>query len=150
MLSCSFCVLGVFKVLRSAVSFTITVKSLYLYQPGSLTWMSSSLELNSVTNTFSPSLTRVRDTHSLPLTSVCASSGRSLCRPERSTLIRLNVGCRGPRLRFRASLATSITFPQHFSATWRHTLINYPRGLTTHRYKLHASINYPQEQTTKK
>lgn len=88
----------------------------YWYQ-APFTWMSSSLELKSETRAFCPSATRVRDTHSRPEASVCALDGRSRWSPPRKTFTRLNVGCKGPRLRFRASLATSMTSSQHFSTS---------------------------------
>lgn len=83
--------------------------------PTLLTWMSSSLELNSDTSTFSPSDTLVRETHSLPDAWTCASEGRSRSRPPFITLTKLKVGCRGPRFLFLASFATSITSSQHLA-----------------------------------
>lgn len=80
-----------------------------------LTWMSSSLDLNSDTMTFCPSDTRVSDTHSLPEASVWASAGRSRSRPDLMILTGLKEGWRGPRLRFRASLTVSITSSQHLA-----------------------------------
>lgn len=79
------------------------------------TWMSSSLELNSDTSTFSPSETLVSETHSRPEANVCASEGRSRFRPDLITLTRLKEGWRGPRFLFLASFATSITSSQHFA-----------------------------------
>lgn len=83
--------------------------------PPPRTWMSSSLELNSDTSTFSPSETLVSETHSRPETKTCASQGRSRFRPDFNTLTRLKEGCRGPRFLFLASFATSITSSQHFA-----------------------------------
>lgn len=77
--------------------------------------MSSSLESNSDTSTFSPSDTLVRETHSRSEARVCASEGRLRFRPDLNTLIRLKVGWRGPRFLFLASLATSITSSQHLA-----------------------------------
>lgn len=87
-----------------------------------LTWMSSSLESNSDTSTFSPSVTLVREMHSCFEDRVCASEGRLRFRPDLNTLIRLKVGCRGPRFLFLASLATSITSSQHLAGN-ENTLI---------------------------
>lgn len=84
--------------------------------------MSSSLESNSDTSTFSPSLTLVREMHSCFEARVCASEGRLRFRPDLNTLIRLKVGCRGPRFLFLASLATSITSSQHLAGN-ENTLI---------------------------
>lgn len=77
--------------------------------------MSSSLELNSDTSTFSPSDTLVSETHSRPEARTCASEGRSRFKPDFITLTRLNVGWRGPRFLFLASFATSITSSQHLA-----------------------------------
>lgn len=79
------------------------------------TCMSSSLELNSETRTFSPSDTRVNETHSLPEATTCASDGRSRFRPDFRTFTRLKVGWSGPRFLFLASFATSITSSQHLA-----------------------------------
>lgn len=79
------------------------------------TWMSSSLELNSDTSTFSPSDTLVSDTHSRPEARRWASEGRSRSRPDFNTLTRLKEGCRGPRFLLRASFATWMTSSQHFA-----------------------------------
>lgn len=83
--------------------------------PPPRTWMSSSLELNSDTSTFSPSDTLVSETHSRPETKTCASVGRSRFSPDFITLTRLKVGWRGPRFLFLASFATPITSSQHLA-----------------------------------
>lgn len=77
------------------------------------TWMSSSLEQNSDTSTFSPSETLVSETHSRPEARTWASEDRSRFRPDFNTLTRLKEGWRGPRFLFLASFATSITSLQH-------------------------------------
>lgn len=75
-----------------------------------LTWISSSLELNSVNMTFSPSETRVREMPKRPLATSCPFSGRVLYRQVRMIFTKLKDGCKGPRNLFRASFETWMMF----------------------------------------
>lgn len=116
--------------------------TLNLYQSSEsppFTWMSSSLELNSDTSTFSPSDTLVSDTHSRPEASRWASEGRSRSRPDFITLTRLKEGWRGPRFLLRASFATWMTSSQHFAAE---------RITTTKCWDLWSHCVYGQSQRT--
>lgn len=80
-----------------------------------LTWMSSSLEANSDTKTFFPSESWVRDTQSLPVARRWASSGSISSRKRCTTLSRLKVGWKTPRVCFLASLAVTKIIKQSFS-----------------------------------
>lgn len=118
-------------------------QTLSCFYVNTLTWMSSSLELKSDTRTFCPSMTRVSDTHSRPEASVCALDGRSRYRPPRITFTMLNVGCKGPRLRFRASLATLMTSSQHFSTAMQRNT-NGDLSNMTRNYKMNCNTDITQ------
>lgn len=113
--------------------------------PPSCTWMSSSLELNSDTSTFSPSDTLVSETHSRPEARTCASEASSRFRPDFITLTKLKDGWRGPRFLFLASFATSITSSQHLAEIRRK---RKKVRLNFEQWRNLWPINYDQQKNT--